>query len=62
VGSSADKAGTARQAGSGERDQTVYDRNQWLKLRKRGAGSNLADMGRDAVHDRSLAVLERPTS
>lgn len=24
--------------------------NQWWKLRNRGTGSNLADMGRDAVH------------
>lgn len=24
--------------------------NQWLDLRNRGTSSNLADMGRDAVH------------
>ncbi len=24
--------------------------NQWLNLRNRGTGSNLADVGRDAVH------------
>ncbi len=26
--------------------------NQWLKLRKKSAGSNLVDMGRGAVHGR----------
>ncbi|GAA4236820.1 hypothetical protein GCM10023075_60470 [Streptosporangium album] len=42
--------GTARRAGSGERDQTVYEQESVTKLRKRGTGSNLVDMGRDAVH------------
>jgi hypothetical protein len=31
--------------------------NQWLKLRKRSAGSNLVDMGRGAARD--LCELER---
>jgi hypothetical protein len=29
-----------------------------VKLRKRGTGSNLADMGRDAVHDRPVWVVD----
>jgi hypothetical protein len=28
--------------------------NQWLKLRKKSAGSNLVDMGRDAARDLCL--------
>lgn len=54
MGSSPDKAGT------GQYCQMVWVRrtkrkgvtrvNQWLNLRNRGAGSNLADLGRDAVH------------
>jgi hypothetical protein len=29
-----------------------------VKLRKRGTGSNLADMGRDAVHDRPVWMVD----
>jgi hypothetical protein len=52
------RSGTARRAGSGEQDQTVYERNQCLKLRKRGTGSNLVDMGRDAVHGRPVWMVD----
>ena len=64
AGSSADKAGTAwycqtgrvRRAGSdGMREEPV------LKLRKRGTGSNLVDMGRDAVHDYPRWVVDSET-
>lgn len=44
------RVGTARRCGSGERDEKPYERNQCVKLRNRCAGSNLADMGRCAVH------------
>ena len=61
AGSSADKAGTAwycqtgwvrRARSDGIRQESV------VKLRKRGTGSNLADMGRDAVHDRPAWVVD----
>jgi hypothetical protein len=29
-----------------------------VKLRKRGTGSNLVDMGRDAVHDRPVWMVD----
>ena len=45
------RAGTARRCGSGKQDEKVHERNQWLKPRKSSTGSNLADMGRDAVRD-----------
>jgi hypothetical protein len=45
------RAGTARRCGSGKRDEKVHARNQCLKPRKSSTGSNLADMGRDAVRD-----------
>jgi hypothetical protein len=57
AGSSADKAGTGwhcqtvrvrRARSDGIREEPV------VKLRKRGTGSNLVDMGRGAVHDHRL--------
>jgi len=61
------RSGTARQGGSGKRDEKVYERNQCVKLRKRRAGSNLVDMGRFAVRTRrgyeagdSEAGMNRP--
>ena len=46
------RVGTARRLGSGKRDGKVYEcRNQWLNPLKSRTGSNLADMGRDAVRD-----------
>jgi hypothetical protein len=59
VGSSADKAGTGwycqtgrvrRARSDGIREEPV------AKLRKRGTGSNLVDMGRGAVHDHRRVV------
>lgn len=54
VGSSPDKAGTAQYCQMGRvrrtRREGVTRVNQWLNLRNRGTGSNLADLGRDAVH------------
>jgi len=45
------RVGTARRPGSGKRDGKVYGcRNQWLNPLKARTGSNLADMGRSAVH------------
>jgi hypothetical protein len=61
VGSSADKAGTAghcqigrvrRARSDGVREEPVS------KLRKRGTGSNLVDMGRDAVHGRPMWTFD----
>ena len=61
VGSSADKAGTAwycqtgwvrRARSDGIREEPV------LKLRKRGTGSNLVDMGRGAVHGHPVQVAD----
>ena len=53
VGSSPDKAGTAQYCQMGwvrrTRREGVTRVNQWLNLRNRGTGSNLADVGRDAV-------------
>ena len=50
AGSSPDNAGTCLAlpdgAGPASEIEKVYERNQWLKPRKRGTGSNLADMGR----------------
>src|ERR1700730_16246265 len=62
AGSSADKAGTVwdcqtgrvrRARSDGIREEPV------VKLRKRVTGSNLADMGRGAAHDRVLALQSR---
>ena len=44
------RVGTARRRGFGERDEKVYERNQCVKLRKRRADSNLADLGQSAAH------------
>jgi hypothetical protein len=44
------RAGTARRCGFGKRDEKLYARNQCLTPRNCPAGSNLADLGRDAVH------------
>lgn len=61
MGSSADKAGAAwycqtgwvgRARSDGIRPEPV------VKLRERGTGSNLADMGRDAVHDRPVWMVD----
>src|SRR5258708_17182740 len=61
------RPGTARRGGSGKRDEKVHERNQRVKLRKRRADSNLADLGRYAVHARrghgpgdSVAGMDRP--
>ena len=61
------RVGTARRRGFGERDEKVYERNQCVKLRKRRADSNLADLGRSAAHIRpevgmgdSEAGMDRP--
>jgi hypothetical protein len=54
VGSSPDKAGTVQYCQMGRvrrtRREGVTRVNQWMSLRNRGTGSNLADMGRDVVH------------
>ncbi|MFV2103670.1 hypothetical protein [Micromonospora sp. LOL_024] len=44
------RAGTARRCGFGKRDEKLYARNQCLTPRNCLAGSNLADLGRDAAH------------
>ena len=44
------RAGTVRRYGSGKQDRKVDARNQCLKPRNSSTGSNLTDMGRDAVH------------
>ena len=50
------QVGTTRRPGTGERDGTVYEcRNQWSNPRKSRTGSNLVDLGRNAVHARGLA-------
>ena len=53
VGSSPDKAGTIQYCQMGRvrrtRREGVTKVNQWLNLRNRGSGSNLADVGRAAV-------------
>ena len=61
------RVGAARRRGFGERDEKVYERNQCVKLRKRRADSNLADLGRSAAHTRpesrmgdSEAGMDRP--
>jgi hypothetical protein len=49
------RAGTARRSGSGKQDGKVYEcRNQWWNPLKARTGSNLADMGRAAVHVHQL--------
>jgi hypothetical protein len=49
------RAGTARRSGSGKQDGKVYEcRNQWWNPLKSRTGSNLADMGRAAVHVHQL--------
>lgn len=54
MGSSPDKAGTGQYCQMVRVRRTkrkgVTRVNQWWNLRNRGTGSNLADMGRDAVH------------
>jgi len=54
VGSSPDKAGTGQHCQMVRVRRTkrkgVTRVNQWRNLRNRGTGSNLADMGRAAVH------------
>jgi hypothetical protein len=67
---SPDNDGTSRycQTGRvGKRDEKVYERNQWVKLRKRRADSNLVDLGRYVVHAHrghvvgdSVAGMNRP--
>ena len=48
------RVGTARRLGFGKQDGKVYEsRNQWWNPLKRITGSNLVDLGRAAVHDRS---------
>ena len=54
------RACTARRRGSGKQDEKVHERNQWLKPRKSSTGSNLADMGRDAVRDRRREAGSTP--
>ena len=50
----------ARRPGPVERDGKVYARNQRVKPLKRYAGSNLADMGRSAVHARRWRATPGP--
>jgi len=54
VGSSPDKAGTGQYCQMVRvrrtRQKGVTQVNQWWNLRNRGTGSNLADLGRAAVH------------
>jgi hypothetical protein len=55
------RVGTARRLGSGKRDGKVYEcRNQWLNPLKSRTGSNLADMGRSAVHARVRCARATP--
>jgi len=57
------RVGTARRPGSGKRDGKVYEcRNQWLNPLKSRTGSNLADMGRSAVHARARIARATPMS
>jgi hypothetical protein len=44
------RVGTARRPGSGKQGQQVYARSQCVTPRKASTGSNLADVGRAAVH------------
>jgi hypothetical protein len=47
----AGRVGTARRLGSVQQDGKVYEcRNQWWNPLKTSTGSNLADMGRIALH------------
>ena len=60
MGSSADKAGTAWycQTGRAWRARSEGIRKEPVaKLRKRGTGSKLVDMGRDAVHGRLVSEM-----
>jgi hypothetical protein len=55
------RVGTARRPGSGKQDGKVYEcRNQWSNPRKARTGSNLADMGRIAVHARARSARATP--
>ena len=57
------RVGTARRPGSGKRDGKVYEcRNQRLNPLKSRTGSNLADMGRIAVHAGARCARATPTS
>jgi hypothetical protein len=61
AGSSADKAGTVwyRQTGRVRRARSDGIREEpVLKLRKRGTGSNLVDMGRGAVRGHPVGVAD----
>ena len=50
------RVGTTRRLGSGKQGGKVYEsRNQWSNPLKARTGSNLVDVGRDAVHVRALA-------
>jgi DDE family transposase len=61
VGSSAAVAGTVRNCRTGRVRRARSDgirQEPAVKLRKRGTGSNLADMGRDAVHGNLIQVVD----
>ena len=50
------RVGTTRRLGSGKQGGKVYESsNQWSNPLKARTGSNLVDVGRDAVHVRALA-------
>ena len=53
------RTGTARRCGSGKQDETPYERNQCLTPRNSSTGSNLADLGRDAVRAADSLVRRR---
>ena len=63
-GSSLDNVGTGRYCQTGRvrlaRSEGVTRVNQWLKPRNGASGSNLADMGRDAVRDLILGGGSTP--
>src|ERR671935_2431696 len=50
------RVGTARRPGSGKQGQQVDARNQCVTPRKASAGSQLADVGRAAVHAVEVAA------
>jgi len=55
------RVGTARRPGSGKQDGKVYEcRNQWWNPLKARTGSNLADVGRTAVHARVRSIRATP--
>ena len=54
------RVGTARRPGSGKQGQQVYARNQCVTPRKASTGSNLADVGRAAVHAVEVAATPTP--